>query len=79
MCACSIMSDSLRPPWTVARQFPLSPRDPRQEYWSGWPFPPPGDLPNPGTEAASLAPPALAGRFSTNCAPWEAPVSLSHI
>ena len=34
----------------------------RQEYWSGLPFPPPGDLPDPGTEPAS---PAFAGRFLT--------------
>ena len=37
----------------------------RQEYWSLLSFPPPGDLPNPGIEPASLAPPALAGRFFT--------------
>ena len=38
-------------PWTViARQAPLSMRFSRQEYWSGLPFPPPGDLPNPGIE-----------------------------
>ena len=35
---------------------------PRQEYWSGLPFPPPGDLPDPGIEPMS---PALAGRFFT--------------
>ena len=34
-------------PWTVALQAPLSMGFPRQEYWSGLPFPPPGDLPNP--------------------------------
>ena len=33
----------------------------RQEYWSGLPFPPPGDLPNPGMEPASPAPAGLAG------------------
>ena len=37
----------------------------RQEYWSGLPCPPPGDLPDPGTEAASLMPPVLAGKFLT--------------
>ena len=37
-------------PWTVARQAPLSMGFPRQEYWSGVPLPPPGDLPNPGIE-----------------------------
>ena len=46
--------------WTVARQAPLSVRFPRREYWSGLPFPPPGDLPDPGIEPTS---PALAGRF----------------
>ena len=34
-------------PWTVACWAPLSMRFPRQEYWSGWPCPSPGDLPNP--------------------------------
>ena len=48
--------------WTVTRQAPLSVRFPRQEYWSGLPFPSPGDLPNPGIELMS---PALAGRVFT--------------
>ena len=52
-------------PWTVAHQAPPSMGFPRQEYWGGLPFPSPGDLPNPGTELASLASPALAGRFFT--------------
>ena len=37
----------------------------RQEYWSGLPFPPLGDLPNPEVEPASLGSPALLGRFFT--------------
>ena len=37
----------------------------RQEYWSGLPIPIPGDLPDPGTESASLVSPALAGGFFT--------------
>ena len=41
-------------PWTVAYQAPLSMEFYRQEYWSGLPFPSPGDLPNPGTETVSL-------------------------
>ena len=41
---------TLRTPWTVARQAPLSMEFSRQEYWSGLPFPFPGDLPNPGIE-----------------------------
>ena len=44
----------------------------RQEYWSGSPFPYPGDLPNPGIEPASLMSPALAGRFFNTSAAWEA-------
>ena len=46
------MSDSATP-WTVALQTPRSVRFPRQEYGSGLPFPPPGNLPNPGFEPAS--------------------------
>ena len=44
--------------WTVARQGPLSMGFSRQEYWSGLPCPPPGDLPNAGIEPASLVSPA---------------------
>ena len=40
-------------PWTIACQAPLSTEFSRQEYWSGLPFPPPGDLPDPGTEPRS--------------------------
>ena len=42
-------------PWTVARQAPLSMGFSRQGHWSGLPFPPPGDLPDPGIEPASIA------------------------
>ena len=42
-------------PWTVAQQTSLSMEFSRQEYWSGLPFPPPVDLPNPGIEPVSLA------------------------
>ena len=42
-------------PWTVAYQAPLSMEFSRQEYWSGLPFPSPGDLPNPGIKAWSPA------------------------
>ena len=41
--------------WTVASQAPLSMGFSKQEYWSGLPFPPPGDLPNPGIEPRSPA------------------------
>ena len=39
--------------WTIAQQAPLSMEFSRQEYWSGLPFPSPGDLPDPGTEPVS--------------------------
>ena len=39
--------------WTLAHQAPLSMEFSRQEYWSGLPFPTPGDLPDPGTEPSS--------------------------
>ena len=42
-------------PWTLARQTSVSVEFSRQEYWSGLPFPSPGDLPNPGIESASPA------------------------
>ena len=51
--------------WTVAPQAPLSLGFSRQEYWSGLPCPPPGDLPDPGVEPASLMSPELAGEFFT--------------
>ena len=65
--------------WTVARQAPLFMGFSRQEYWSGLPFPSPGDLPNPGIESASLMSPALAGRFFTISATWEAPLTVTDI
>ena len=52
-------------PWTVAQQAPLSIDFSRQEYWSGLPCPPPGDLPDSGIKPASPAVPALAGRIFT--------------
>ena len=54
------MSDSFETPWTVALQAPLAMGFPRQEYWSGLPFPIPSVLPDPGIEPIS---PALAGGF----------------
>ena len=45
--------------WTVARQAPLSMEFSGQEYWSGLPFPSPGDLPDPGIEPATPVSPAL--------------------
>ena len=52
-------------PWTIAHQAPLSMGFSKQEYWSGFPCPPPGDLPNPGIKPVSLRSPALAGGFFT--------------
>ena len=50
---------------TVVHQAPLSMGFSRQEYWSGLPCPPPGDLLNPGIEPMSLISLALAGKFLT--------------
>ena len=61
--------------WTVAHQAPLSMRFSRKEYLSGLSCPPPGDLPDPGIELVSfvsLMSPALASRFFTTSASWEA-------
>ena len=55
-------------PWTVVHQAPLSMRFSRKEYWSGYPFASPGDLPNSGIEPMSLMSPALAGVFFTTSA-----------
>ena len=44
---------------------------PRQEYWSGLPFPPPGHLPDPVTELVSPMSPALAGGFLTTKPPGK--------
>ena len=61
------MFDSVTP-WTVARQAPLPMGFSRQEYWSGLPFPSPGDLLDPGMELES---PALAGEFFTTETPGK--------
>ena len=58
--------------WTAARQAPLSMAFSRQEYWSGLPCPPPGDLPQPGIEPEPLMSPALADEFFTTSITWEA-------
>ena len=57
--------------WTVARQAPLSMGFSRQEYLSGLPGTPLGDLPDPGIELMSPMSPALTGRFFTTSATWE--------
>jgi len=58
----------LATPWIVAHQVPLFMGFLRQEYWSGLPFPSPGDLPDPGIKPAS---PALAGGFFTTEPPGK--------
>jgi len=55
-------------PCTVAHKAPLSTEFSRQEYWSGFPFPSPGDLPHPGIEPVFVASLALAGGFFTTSA-----------
>ena len=62
VCVLSHFNETL---WTVAHQAPLCMGFSRQEYWSGLPCPPPGDLPNPGIQLVFLMSPAMAGRFFT--------------
>ena len=57
--------------WTVTRQAPLSMELSGQEYRSGLPIPPPGDLPDPGIKPVSLMSPALVGRFFTTEPPGK--------
>ena len=62
----------LATPWTVACRAPLSMGFPRQEYWSGLPFPSPGDLPNAGIEPTPPASPAL--QADSLPLPWGSPI-----
>ena len=62
------MSDYFATLRSIAHQAPLSMGIPRQEYWSGLPCPPPGDLSDPGVEPGS---PALAGGFFTTEPPGK--------
>ena len=82
VCAVSVCAQSLSrvqlfaTQWTVTCQASLefsssSVEFSRQEYWSGLPFPPPGDLPNQGLKPKSPASPALAGRFFTTAPPGK--------
>ena len=68
------MSHSFATPWTVAHQAPLLVGFPGQEYWSELPFSFPGDLPDSGTEPASLA---LAGGFLTTELPGKPSVVIT--
>ena len=67
----SVLSDSFQH-WTVICQTPLSFGSSRQEYWSGLPCQPPGDLLDPGIEPVSLGSSVSAGGFFTTSATWEA-------
>ena len=58
--------------WPTACQAPLFMGFSRQEYWSGLPSSPPGNLLDPGMELTPLMSPTLAGRFFTTSASWEA-------
>ena len=60
---------------TVAYQALLSLSFSRQEYWNGWPFPPPGNLSYPGFKPVSLPLPALSDGFFITSATWETPKS----
>ena len=62
--------------WAVAHQAPLSMGSSRQEHWSGLPCLSPGGLADPGVKPMSLVSPALAGRFFTASATWEARRSM---
>ena len=60
-------------PWTVAHQDPLPMEFSSQEYWRRFPFPTPGDLPDPGIQPGSISvSPALPGGFFTTSITWEA-------
>ena len=75
VCVCArahlVVSDSFVTPRTVARQASLSAEFSKQEYCGELPFSTPGNLPNPGIELASLASPALTGRFFTTVPPGK--------
>ena len=66
----------LATPWIVAHQTSLSMEFSRQEYWRRFPFPTPGDLPDPGIEPASPLASALAGGFFTTVPPGSPSFSI---
>ena len=61
---------------TVAHQASLSRGFSRQEYWSGLPFPPSGDLPDPGIKPVSFVSPALASGFFSTSTTWDCSLAL---
>ena len=65
---CRVVLSCIQPfatSWTAVHQVPLSMELSRQEYWSGLPFPSPGDLPDPEIKPAPFKSPALAGGLFT--------------
>ena len=69
---CVLATSDSATPWTATRQAPLSMGFFRQEYWSGLPFPSPGDHPNPGIKPETPVSPALVtGGFSTTEPPGK--------
>ena len=78
MCACMLSCCShfrlCATLWTKTCQVPLSMGFFRQEYWSGLPCPPPGNLPDPQIKLVSLKYPAMAGGFFPTSATWEVEV-----
>ena len=78
LCMCAQLCLTVTP-WTVAHQASLSMEFSRQEYWSGWPFPSPGDLPDSGIEPVALDSPVLAGRFFTTEPPGKPEPLLTEI
>ena len=74
VCVCVCVFTQLCPVLWGSKDYspPGSSTHKNQEYWSGVPFPAPGNLPNPGIKPTSLASPALAGGFFTTSATWEA-------
>ena len=74
MCVCEYALSQVQlfeTPWTVAHQVLLPMEFSRQAYWSGLPFPTPGDLPDPGIEPTSPVSSALAGGFFTTVPPGK--------
>ena len=73
VCVCVCVFSHVRffmMPWTIACQVPLFMEFCKQEYWSEWPFPFPGDLSDPGIEPVSLASPVLTDGFFTIVPPF---------
>ena len=77
MCLCARAHVQLfANPWNAVHHAPLSIEFSRQEYWSGFPFPTPGDIPDPDIQPESTASPALVSRFFITDATWESHIYL---